>query len=84
MLDPNNQPGGSNLILTAKSADKVQFFDAQALALTGEIAMPGSTHEAAAPSGRTRTRTAASRSSISRPNRFGAPSTSAVMSRPIR
>jgi len=45
MLDPNNQPGGPNLILTAKSAEKVQFFDAEALALTGEIAMPGSAHE---------------------------------------
>jgi DNA-binding beta-propeller fold protein YncE len=45
MLDPNNRPGGDNLILTAKSADKVQFFDAATLALTGEIAMPGSTHE---------------------------------------
>lgn len=45
MLDPNNRPGGPNLILTAKSADKVQFFDAGTLTLTGEIAMPGSTHE---------------------------------------
>ena len=45
MIDPNNRPGGDNLILTAKSADKVQFFDAATLALTGEIAMPGSTHE---------------------------------------
>lgn len=45
MLDPNNRPGGDNLILTAKSAGKVQFFDARTLALTGEIAMPASTHE---------------------------------------
>jgi DNA-binding beta-propeller fold protein YncE len=45
MIDPNNRPGGPNLILTAKSADKVQFFDAASLALTGEIDMPGSTHE---------------------------------------
>jgi DNA-binding beta-propeller fold protein YncE len=45
MLDPNNRPGGPNLILTAKSADKVQFFDAGTLAKTGEIDMPGSTHE---------------------------------------
>ncbi len=45
MSDPNNRPGGPNLILTAKSADKVQFFDAGTLALTAEIAMPGSTHE---------------------------------------
>jgi hypothetical protein len=43
--DPNNRPGGPNLILTAKSADKIQFFDAGTLALVGEIAMPGSTHE---------------------------------------
>jgi len=43
--DPNNRPGGSNLILTAKSADKVQFFDAGTLSLTSEIVMPGSTHE---------------------------------------
>ena len=45
MIDPNNRPGGDSLILTAKSADKVQFFDAGTLALTAEIAMPGSTHE---------------------------------------
>src|SRR3972149_9434062 len=45
MIDPNNRPGGPNLILTAKSADKVQFFDAGALAQTAEVDMPGSTHE---------------------------------------
>jgi DNA-binding beta-propeller fold protein YncE len=45
MIDPNNRPGGPNLILTAKSADKIQFFDARTLALTDEIDMPGSTHE---------------------------------------
>ncbi|MGH6727117.1 MAG: YncE family protein [Pseudolabrys sp.] len=45
MIDPNNRPGGPNLILTAKSANKIQFFDAATLALTGEIDMPGSTHE---------------------------------------
>ena len=45
MTDPNNRPGGPNLVLTAKSADKIQFFDAATLALTAEIAMPGSTHE---------------------------------------
>lgn len=45
MLDPNNRSGGPNLVLTAKSADKVQFFDAATLALQAEIAMPGSTHE---------------------------------------
>lgn len=45
MPDPNNRPGGPNLILTAKSANKVQFFDAASFASTGEIDMPGSTHE---------------------------------------
>jgi DNA-binding beta-propeller fold protein YncE len=45
MIDPNNRTGGPNLILTAKSANKVQFFDAATLAQTGEIDMPGSTHE---------------------------------------
>ncbi|MBI3705615.1 MAG: hypothetical protein HY244_17610 [Rhizobiales bacterium] len=44
-MDPNNRPGGPNLILTAKSADKVQFFDAATLAPTCELDMPGSTHE---------------------------------------
>ena len=44
-VDPNNRPGGPHLVLTAKSADKVQFFDAGTLARTGEIVMPGSTHE---------------------------------------
>jgi DNA-binding beta-propeller fold protein YncE len=43
--DLNNRPGGPHLIVTAKSADKVQFFDAATLTQTGEIAMPGSTHE---------------------------------------
>ena len=45
MTDPNNRPGGPNLLLAAKSADKVQFFDAGSLAKTGEIDMPASTHE---------------------------------------
>jgi DNA-binding beta-propeller fold protein YncE len=45
LLDPNNRPGGPNLILTAKNANKVQFFDAATLAKTGEIVMPASTHE---------------------------------------
>jgi DNA-binding beta-propeller fold protein YncE len=45
IVDPNNRPGGASLIVTAKSADKVQFFDAATLAKTGEIDMPGSTHE---------------------------------------
>jgi DNA-binding beta-propeller fold protein YncE len=45
MIDPNNRPGGPQLILTAKSANKIQFFDAMTLAKTGEIDMPASTHE---------------------------------------
>jgi 6-phosphogluconolactonase (cycloisomerase 2 family) len=45
LFDPNNRPGGPNLIVTAKSADKVQFFDAGTLEKTGEIDMPASTHE---------------------------------------
>jgi DNA-binding beta-propeller fold protein YncE len=45
VIDPNNRPGGGNLIVTAKTANKVQFFDAATLKLTGEIDMPGSTHE---------------------------------------
>lgn len=44
-IDPNNRPGGRNLIVTAKSANKVQWFDAASLARTGELDMPGSTHE---------------------------------------
>jgi DNA-binding beta-propeller fold protein YncE len=43
--DPNNRPGGPHLILTAKSANKLQFFDAATLAKTAEIDMPASTHE---------------------------------------
>jgi DNA-binding beta-propeller fold protein YncE len=43
--DPNNRPGGPNLVVTCKSADKVQFFDAATLTLQSEIVMPGSTHE---------------------------------------
>ncbi len=45
MIDPNNRPGGPNLVLTAKNANKVQFFDAATLTKTGEIDMPASTHE---------------------------------------
>jgi len=45
MIDPNNRPGGPQLILTAKNANKVQFFDSATLAKTGEIDMPASTHE---------------------------------------
>jgi DNA-binding beta-propeller fold protein YncE len=44
-IDPNNRRGGPNLILTAKRANKIQFFDAMTLAKTGEIDMPASTHE---------------------------------------
>jgi hypothetical protein len=88
MIDPNNGPGGPNLILAAKSADKIQFFHAATLALTSEIDTPGSTHElvlssdggkvyasvstAAASLARTRIPTAASQSSISRRNRSSA------------
>jgi DNA-binding beta-propeller fold protein YncE len=45
MSDPNNRPGGPNLIVTAKTANVIQFFDATTLEKTGEIAMPASTHE---------------------------------------
>src|SRR5215475_13389148 len=45
MPDLNNPPGGPHLIVTAKTANKVQFFDAATLAKTGEIDMPASTHE---------------------------------------
>jgi DNA-binding beta-propeller fold protein YncE len=45
MTDPNNRPGGPHLIVTAKTANKVQFFDAATFALAGEIEMPASTHE---------------------------------------
>ena len=76
MSDPNNRPGGPHLVVTAKTANKVQFFDAATFALTGEIDMPASTHEmilspdgtkcsprsmAAASSARTTIRTGASR-----------------------
>lgn len=44
-MDPNNRPGEPNLILTAKSANTIQFFDAATLVQTAELDMPGSTHE---------------------------------------
>ncbi len=44
-VDPNNSQGGPRLIVTAKTANKVQFFDAATLSKTGEIDMPASTHE---------------------------------------
>ncbi len=47
MLDLNNRPGGPNLIVTAKTAHKVHFLDAETLALANTIDMPGSTHELA-------------------------------------
>jgi hypothetical protein len=30
-IDPNNRPGGRSLIVTCKSANKIQFFDVGAL-----------------------------------------------------
>jgi DNA-binding beta-propeller fold protein YncE len=54
MLDVNNRPGGPNLIVTAKTAHKVHFLDAQTLTLSKTIDMPGSTHELAlSPDGHT-------------------------------
>ena len=47
MLDLNNRPGGPRLIVTAKTANKVHFFDAANLAMTGDLDMPASTHEMA-------------------------------------
>ena len=45
MSDPNNRPGGPHLVVTAKTVNTVQFFDAATFALTGAIDMPASTHE---------------------------------------
>jgi len=45
MIDPNNRHGGPRLVVTCKTANKVQFFDAATLTTTGEIDMPASTHE---------------------------------------
>ena len=54
MIDLNNRPGGPNLIVTAKTAHKVHFLDAETLTLSSTIDMPGSTHELAlSPDGRT-------------------------------
>ena len=44
-VDPNNRPGGATLILTAKSANKIQWFDAATLAHIADLDMPASTHE---------------------------------------
>ena len=54
MLDLNNRPGGPNLIVTAKTAHKVHFLDAETLTMLATIDMPGSTHELVlSPDGRT-------------------------------
>jgi DNA-binding beta-propeller fold protein YncE len=45
MIDPNNRPGGATLVLTAKSANKIQWFDAHTLAHLADLDMPASTHE---------------------------------------
>jgi DNA-binding beta-propeller fold protein YncE len=47
MTDLNNRPGGPNLIVTAKTAHKVHFLDAETLTMQSTIDMPGSTHELA-------------------------------------
>jgi DNA-binding beta-propeller fold protein YncE len=52
--DINNQPGGPNLIVTAKTAHKVHFLDAATLTINTTLDMPGSTHELAlTPDGKT-------------------------------
>ena len=45
MIDPNNRPGGDTVVLTAKSANKIQWFDAGTLAHLADLDMPASTHE---------------------------------------
>ncbi len=45
MIDPNNRPGGATLVLTAKSANKIQWFDAHTLAHVADLDMAASTHE---------------------------------------
>ncbi len=47
MFDVNNRPGGPNLIVTAKTAHKVHFLDAETLTVSTTIDTPGSTHELA-------------------------------------
>jgi DNA-binding beta-propeller fold protein YncE len=44
-IDPNNRPGGHTLVVTCKTANTVDFYDAVSLERTGRIAMPASTHE---------------------------------------
>ena len=51
MIDPNNRPGGATLVLTAKSANKIQWFDARTLAHIADLNMPASTHELTRSSG---------------------------------
>jgi DNA-binding beta-propeller fold protein YncE len=54
MPDINNRLGGPNLIVTAKTAHKVHFLDAETLTVSKTIDMPGSTHELSlSPDGRT-------------------------------
>jgi DNA-binding beta-propeller fold protein YncE len=45
MIDLNNRPGGPHLIVTAKTAHKVHFLEADSLEMTATIDVPGSTHE---------------------------------------
>ena len=33
IVDPNNRPGGPRLVVTCKTANKVQFFDAETLTM---------------------------------------------------
>jgi DNA-binding beta-propeller fold protein YncE len=47
VTDLNNRSGGPNLIVTAKTAHKVHFLDADTLTMLATIDMPGSTHELA-------------------------------------
>ncbi len=44
-IDLNNRPGGPNLIVTAKTAHKVHFLDADTFIPAATLDMPGSTHE---------------------------------------
>src|SRR5262245_5779375 len=53
-LTSTTRKGGPHLIVTAKTAHKVHFFDAATLTMTATLDMPGSTHELAlSPDGRT-------------------------------
>jgi DNA-binding beta-propeller fold protein YncE len=46
-IDVNNRPGGRHLIVTAKTAHKVHFLDADTFTFAATLDMPGSTHELA-------------------------------------